>query len=323
MADITFEYFESTRLVHVPNLTTSRLIKPAILQFLEMTMIAKFRLIVLTSLVAPSAFASSQAHLIQAVQQAPTITSVQSPAGSALAATGVSLAIHVLSPNGLVVPDGTVVVSDGATITDSVPVMNGAATLTKAFSSVGVHQLIACYSGDTNFSPSCSSSLDLTALAPYTLQQSNPSAVIEGSASFTDRLTVIPAKGFVGVVQLTCQVPSDQCRLSPSSVSFSGDGKSQFVMVSFIPSPPPPALGFIALPLIGLIRLQIRRKSDQFRVLAFLLTAVMLLGLAGCGPVVKIPFDTTDFTMRVDATSGAYSQAVIYQIQVDTDIAKQ
>jgi Bacterial Ig-like domain (group 3) len=286
-------------------------------------MIAKRWLIALTSLLTPSVFASTQAHLVQSVLQAPTNTSVQSPAGLALAATGVSLAIHVVSPNGLVVPDGTVVVSDGAIVMDSVPVINGTATLTSALSSVGVHQLVACYSGDSNFSPSCSSSLNLTALAPYTLQQSNPSAVIESSTSFTDRLNVIPAKGFVGVVQLVCQVPSDQCELSPSSVSFSGDGKSQVVKASFIPSPLPPAISFIALPLIGLIGRQIRRKSNQPPTLAFLVTAIMVLGLAGCGPIVKIPFNSTNFTMRVDATSGAYSQAVMYQIQVNTDIVQQ
>jgi Bacterial Ig-like domain (group 3) len=286
-------------------------------------MTAKFWLIVLTSLVVPSAFASTQAHLIQSVQQAPTITSVQSPAGSALAAAGATLAVQVISPNGLVVPDGIVVLSDGAIVMDSVPIINGTATLTKAFSSLGVHQVVACYSGDDNFLPSCSSPVTLTALAPYTLLQSSPSAVIEGSTSFTDNLSVIPAKGFVGVVQLVCQVPSDQCELSPSSVSFSGDGKSRVVKASFIPSPLSPAISFIALPLIGFMRRQILRKSNQPRALAILVVASMLLGLAGCGPVVKIPFESTNFTMRVDTTSGAYSQAVMYQIQVNTDIAKQ
>jgi hypothetical protein len=48
----------------------------------------------------------------------------------------------------------------------------------------------------------------------------------------------------------------------------------------------------------------------------------MLFGLAGCGPDVSFPIDWTNLTMRVNATSGTYSQAVTYQIQVDT-IAKQ
>lgn len=290
-------------------------------------MIAKSLLSILATVVMPTAYLSAQAHLIQVVQQAPTTTSVQAPTGSALASSGVVLAIRVVSTNGLVVPDGTVVVSDGSTAMGSVSVINGEATMTEAFSSLGTHQLIACYSGDGNFSSSCSSPASLTALAPYTLKQSNPSAVVENSTPFVDKLSVIPAKGFVGVVQLACQVSSDQCGLSPSSVSFSGDGKPQIVQASFIPAAvpaaPSPAGGLIVLPLIGLIGYQIRNKHSRLRLLAFLVTGTMLLGLAGCGPNVEFPFNPADFTMHVNATSGTYSQTVMYQIQVDTDIAKQ
>jgi hypothetical protein len=159
-------------------------------------------------------------------------------------------------------------------------------------------------------------------LAPYILQQSNPSAVVENSNPFVDKLSVIPAKGFVGVVQLACQVTSDQCHLSPSSVSFSGDGKPQVVETSFIPSPSSPAAGFIAIPLIGFIGFRLCRKRSRLRAPAFVVAVIMLFGLAGCGPDVSFPIDWTNLTMRVNATSGTYSQAVTYQIQVDT-IAKQ
>jgi Bacterial Ig-like domain (group 3) len=289
----------------------------------ETTVTAKSLLTILFSFVIPTAYTSAQAHLIQVIQQAPTATSVRTSTGSALASSGIVLAIKVASSNGLVVPDGTVVVSDGSTAMGSVPVIDGEATMTQVFSSLGTHQLIACYSGDNNFSSSCSSPASLTALAPYTLKQSNPSAVIENSTPFVDKLSVLPAKGFVGVVQLACQASSDQCALSPSSVSFSGDGKPQIVQASFLPSAPSPAGGLIALPLIGLIGFQIRNKQSRSRAVAFFATATMLLGLAGCGPNVEVPFNAADFTMCVNATSGTYSQSVMYQIQVDTDIVKQ
>ena len=285
---------------------------------------AKSWLIILTSLVSPSAYASTQAHLVQLVQQAPTVTSIQSPGGSAaLATTRAALVIQVVSASGLVVPDGSVAVSDGSTILGSATIISGTANITESFLSLGVHHLIACYSGDANFAPSCSSPTSLDTVAPYTLQQTNSSVTIEGSIAFTDKLSIIPAKGFVGVVQLACQVPANSCRLSPSSVSFSGNGKPLVVEASFIPSPSPPTASFIALPLIGIIGFQINRKHNQSRLLAFLLTATLLLGLTGCGPFVAIPFNSANFAMSVKATSGGYSQAVMYQIQIDTDIAKQ
>jgi hypothetical protein len=286
-------------------------------------MTVKSWLIILTSFVAPSAYASTQARLTQLVEQAPTVTSIQSQVGAELAATGITLAIRVVSANGLVVPDGTVAVSDGSVALDSVPIINGTATVTAAFSSLGAHQLIACYSGDSNFSSSCSSPKILTALAPYTLQQSTPTGVVENANPFIDKLSVIPAKGFVGVVQLVCQVPSGQCGLSPSSVSFSGDGKPQVVKASFVPSPSSRTASFIALPLMGFIGFRIRRKYNPSRFLTSLLAAAMLLGLAGCGPTVSFPFDSTTVMMRVNATSGAFGQAVMYQIQVDTSTANQ
>jgi hypothetical protein len=286
-------------------------------------MTAKSWLIILASFVTPLTYASTQVHLTQIVQQAPTLTSVQSPAGSQLATTRVALAVQVASTNRLVVPDGTVTLSDGSTLMDSAPLINGSATMTETFSSLGLHQLLTCYSGDGNFSSSCSSPITLTSLAPYTLKQSNPSIVLESSNPFTDKLSVIPAKGFIGVVKLACQVPSGQCGLLPSSVSFSGDGKVQVVEASFIPSPSPPTVSFIALPLLGFIRFRLRRRPSESRVLTFLFAATILLGLTGCGPTVSFPFDPTAVTMNVNATSGDYSQAVTYQIQVDTIIAKQ
>jgi hypothetical protein len=125
------------------------------------------------------------------------------------------------------------------------------------------------------------------------------------------------------LVHLSCQVPSNQCNLSPTSVSFSGNAEPQIVETSFIPSPSGPSSGLLMLPFVGLVGLQIRRARKIVRSLSFLVGVAALLGLTGCGPIISIPVDVTDFTMVVNSTSGAYSQAVTYQIQVDTDIPKQ
>ena len=271
---------------------------------------------ILTVLSASAMSASTQASLTQLVQQAPTVTSVQSPTGLLVPAIGATLIIQVISSNGIIVSDGTVVLAEGSTAVGSEQLVNGQATIPEGFSSLGIHQVVACYSGDSNFSSSCSSPTTLTALAPYTLQQSKMSAVIENSDPFTDKLTVIPAKGFVGIVQLVCRVPSDQCRLSPASVSFSGDGRPQVVETSFIPSPPSSTAGFIVVPLMALIGFSRKRKWSHILIAS--ITVTMVLGLVGCGPVVSVPLDLNNVTMRVNATSGSYSQSVMYQIQVDT-----
>jgi Bacterial Ig-like domain (group 3) len=288
-----------------------------------MTMTAKTWLIIHMCFMESLAHASTQAQLVQQVNRAPTTTSVKSSGGSALAGTGVALTITVASTNGIAIPDGTVALSDGQTALGSVPIDSGRVTVSESFSSFGVHQLIACYSGGENFLSSCSIPMSLTTLVPYSLQQGTSSGLVESSKPFVDKLRVIPANGFSGLVHLSCQVPSNQCKLSPASVSFSGNGEPQIVETSFIPSPPVPSSGFLMLPFVGLIGFQIRRTQKIVRNLIFLAVVAALLGLSGCGPVISIPVDVTNFTMVVNSTSGAYSQAVTYQIQVDSDIPKQ
>jgi hypothetical protein len=158
----------------------------------------------------------------------------------------------------------------------------------------------------------------LTSLPPYTLQQGTSSSVINAPSPFVDKLKVIPAKGFVGVVQLACQVPAYKCALSPSSVTFSGDGQTQTVQVSFIPSTTTALAGLLGLPFIGLVGTGFRRRASLSAKLIVLASAGALLALTGCGPIVSVPLNTADYTMLVNSTSGTYSQAVSYDIHVDT-----
>jgi hypothetical protein len=265
-----------------------------------------------------SAEGSTQASLVQVVHQAPTATYLQVPASPALTAGEVTVTIHVVSSNGLTIPNGAVAVSDGSTSLGEFAVSNGNATGTISVKSLGAHELTACYLNSDNYAPSCSSPVMLTSLPPYTLQQGTSSSVINAPSPFVDKLKVIPAKGFVGVVQLACQVPAYKCALSPSSVTFSGDGQTQTVQVSFIPSTTMALAGLLGLPFIGLVGTGFRRRASLSAKLIVLASAGALLALTGCGPIVSVPLNTADYTMLVNSTSGTYSQAVSYDIHVDT-----
>ena len=270
-----------------------------------------------------SAEASTQASLVQVVHQAPSTTYLQVPANSARTTGEVTVNIQVVSSNGLTVPDGFVVVSDGSTLLGKFTITNGSATGAVNIQSLGTNELTACYLSSANYEPSCSSPVLLTALAPYTLQQGIPSSEINAPSQFVDKLQVIPTTGFTGVVQLACQVTAYTCALSPSSIKFSGDGQMQIVKVTFTPSNTTALAGLLGLPLIGLAGTRLRRRGSISRKLVVLAGGFALVALTGCGPIVSLPFSATNYTMLVNSTSGSYSQAVSYDIRVDTTGTKQ
>jgi hypothetical protein len=270
-----------------------------------------------------SAEGYTQANLVQVVRQAPTTTYLQVPASPAHPAGEAKVTIQVVSSNGLIIPNGVVTVSDGSTSLGDFPVSNGNAIGAVSVESLGTHELTACYLNSGNYAPSCSDPVTLTSLPPYTLQQGISSSVINAPSPFVDKLEVIPAKGFVGIVQLACQVPAYKCSISPSSVSFSGDGQTQTVQVTFIPSTTTTLAGLLGLPLIGLIRSGLRRRASLSVKLTVLTSAGALLALTGCGPIVSLPLNTASYTMLVNSTFGTYSQAVSYDIHVETVGTKQ
>ena len=281
-------------------------------------MCVRFSLALLFCLLWTSAKASTQASLVQLVHQAPSTTYLQVPANSAHTAGEVPVNIQVASSNGLTVPDGFVTISDGSTLLGKFTITNGSATGTVNLQSLGTNELMACYISSTNYGPSCSSPVMLTAVAPYTLQQGISSSEINAPSQFVDKLQVIPTKGFTGVVQLACQVPAYTCALSPSSVKFSGDGQTQTVKVTFTPSTPTALAGLLGLSLIGLVGTRLKRRGYISGKLVLLASGFALVALTGCGPIVSLPFSATNYTMLVNSTSGSYSQAVSYDIRVDT-----
>jgi hypothetical protein len=267
---------------------------------------------------ASSAMGSTQASLVQVVHQAPSTTSLQIVGGSAHAAGDVTVNVQVFSSNGLTISDGIVAISDGSTSLGQFTVYNGTAAGTINIKSLGTSELTACYLNSNNYAPSCSSPVMLTSIPPYALQQGISSSVINAPSPFVDELKVIPARDFVGVVKLGCQVPTYRCALSPSSLTFSGDGRIQTVQVTFIPSTTAAVAGLLGLPLIGLVGTGFKRRRSISAKLVVLVSAGALIALTGCGPIVSLPFNAANYTMLVNSASGTYSQAVSYDIRVDT-----
>ena len=284
-------------------------------------MTMKLWLAVFVPLINPPFRALSQAQLTQVVRKAPSSTTIQSPNKTIFASTAAPLQINVTSTTGITLPDGTVALADGSVVIADVPLISGAAMLAETFSTMGVHQLTACYLGGANFSTSCSVPMNLTVVAPYALQQTSESGVINAPSTFSDKLKVIPAASFSGLVQLACAAPANGCSLSTSSLKFSGDGVTQLVEVSFAPSTASPLAGFMILPFIGLVVVPTKRRT--VRGMAFLVGLGVLAFGTGCGPVVSIPFSKANYSVLINSTSGAYSQAVTYDIQVDTTGTKQ
>jgi Bacterial Ig-like domain (group 3) len=266
-----------------------------------------------------SAGASTQATLTQVVSPAPTTTLLNQPPGTLFASSEFPLLIQVTSGNGLVVPNGNVTLTDNSKLVGNASVDNGRVIFTQIVASVSGHLLVACYTGSPNFSASCSAPLNVSTLAPYLLKQTNPSGMVDAPKVFVDNLKVIPAKGFSGTVQLTCQVSSYSCNLSPSSISFSGNGSMKTVKAAFSPTATSTSAELFGLPIIGLLGLLIKRSRSRWIGVPFLLSSALLLCVLGCGPVISIPVSGASQTMTVNATSGSYSDAVTYQIEVETN----
>jgi Bacterial Ig-like domain (group 3) len=266
--------------------------------------------------------ASTKARMTQLVVPASTVTSLAEPTGAVFASTVVPLTIAVTSSNGPIIPSGEVILTDNSKALGNLFVDDGAANFNQIYSDVGNHLLVACYDGAANFSPSCSAPINISVLPPYLLTQTKSSGSADAPKAFEDDLRVIPTKGFSGVVQLKCQASSFSCSLSPSVVSLSGDGKAQIVKAVFTPVAASPMTRLSGLPIVGILGVVFARRRRRYGRTLLFLCGTCLLCIAGCGPIISIPVSNTTQTMVVTSTSGSYSQAVTYQIEVVADAAQ-
>jgi hypothetical protein len=261
--------------------------------------------------------ASTQAHHMQTVQRAPTVTTVQAPTGTIFPLGSIPLIIHVRAGDGTDGPNGIATLSFDGAPTPAAQVVNGLATAVTSIGTLGIHLVSACYSGSDNFLPSCSPSVPVTAVAPYVLQQESPLGAATPYTSFTSNLDVISAAGFAGSVQVICASDGGECSVSPATLIFSGNSETKAVKVSFTPTTPAAVSGVIMAPLMAFSALS-RRKGRRGVKKLFLLFGgtLVLFGATGCHALsyAIVPWSSS---LYVTATSQAYTQAVTYQITIN------
>lgn len=105
------------------------------------------------------------------------------------------------------VPSGSISLSvDGGAAT-TLPLTNGVATYSFSSTTTGAHVLTATYSGDATFATS-SGTLTLNvggtaAAGIFSLTVSPPSATVASGSSTTGTLTIVPANGYTGTINLS------------------------------------------------------------------------------------------------------------------------
>jgi len=141
--------------------------------------------------------------------------------------------ISVTSNTGSTVPTGTIslTIDGGTPITGIALTSNGTATYTTSFSTVGSHQLVAKYSGDSTHA---SSTGVLTVTVPTTTSGSGSFALaatnvsVAQGASGSSTITVTPKSGYTGTVDLSFDTSNDSALQNLcwefTNMNSSGDG---------------------------------------------------------------------------------------------------
>jgi len=200
-------------------------------------------------------------------------------------------------------PTGSVTFVAGSTTLGTATLANGVAMLQTSFAAAGSYSVIANYSGDANNAQSASGTVMITIIAPdFTIAANPQNLTIQAGQSGTVTLTLTPAGGYTGTVNLSCTgLPSEaSCTFSPSALTPSGNsavtgqltisttaassaslGNHQPANIPWIPT------GTLAL--AGLVGLAIsparnRRWNSRLRVMSMLLILTAgWISLQGCG----------------------------------------
>jgi hypothetical protein len=167
---------------------------------------------------------------------AASTTALSASSASIAAGQSVTFTATVTGPTGnTTIPTGSVTFYDGATALGSGTLnASGAATYSTSSLAVGNHAITAAYAGNTNFAASTSAVTTITvstAPAPGFALSNSGNITVEASTATgnTSAITVTPANGFTGTVNLTCVVtmtPANAsspatCNITPS-VAISG-----------------------------------------------------------------------------------------------------
>jgi len=129
-----------------------------------------------------------------------------------------------INPTGVLLPTGTVNFVDTfngtpTTVASNVPVNSASEAFTlPGISSfvAGNHSIVANYSGDASFNASTSAPVTFTLTTTGTFTVSGTAATVTAGSSGTSTITVTPAGGFTGIVNVTCPTPPPGVTCSPN-----------------------------------------------------------------------------------------------------------
>lgn len=183
--------------------------------------------------------ATSPAYTQVVTNTLPTVTTVLSGRNSSPTGTPVTFTAIVTAITG--VPTGTVRFYDGGVLFGTGTLVNGVATATEPGTSLvtlGIHQITAIYSGDTNFDPSNSAIMNQY-VVPYnttTVLTTTPNPSTQGGALFTATVTrgvgapPLPLPGTVNFYDGSTLIPgtvtfdpvTGVANFTPTDLHFSG-----------------------------------------------------------------------------------------------------
>ncbi|MGC2398155.1 MAG: choice-of-anchor D domain-containing protein [Acidobacteriaceae bacterium] len=287
-----------------------------------------------------------QSILLSATGTTAGTTTTISVATPTYGSTAVSATI--LATSGSLVPVGSVVfVVDGATQPPITVNSSGAATLPSTVSNalaVGSHTIDATYtSSSAGFSGSLATRIFSVSPAPPSIgiAAGNTSLTVTAGSSVTDTLTITPAGGYTGALQLSCSgLPENAtCSFQPATVTLTSSSGAQATMLtiqtagngaenrSLLPrdNSMRPAAVFWGLFLLGAGRRRPRltRGKGAVAVLAWI---ICVCALSGCGqgggstakttpPSPVTPPGTSTVTVTASA-SGSTVQIVTLKLTV-------
>jgi hypothetical protein len=282
--------------------------------------------------------AATSAVLTQVVGKIPTVITIIASAPAQLLSTGVTFTANVTAPS----PNatGTVTFMEGTTIIGTAPLSaNGGVIVTlttnanAAFATsslvTGLHQIVAVYSGDSNFAPSTSAPVPNT-VEDFTNTNSGVASqnIFPGAATtYTFTLAPVSATTFLDDVTVTVAglPPGSTYTFSPSTIK-AGSGSTQITLnvqtSSSLsaqnrapqngPAPRnelPIALGMVGLLGLGAAR-KLRRKIPRTLMLLILTLGSLLpiAALSGCAGG-YFTLNPTTFPLTVTGTEGPIQHA--------------
>jgi len=235
-------------------------------------------------------------------------------------------------------PTGTVTFLDGTTAIGTGSLAAGVATFSTASLSVGTHNIIAAYGGDTANAASSSSPVVVTITAApagdFSIALSPATGSVSPGASATSTITITPSGGFSQAISLACSgLPANStCTFSPTSVTPNGTATSTSTLTiatdvktaSLSTKPLRTPGGATSLAMLagggslGLLLLRRRRKYPRLWLLqmglvaAFVFTSVMI----GCGHGASATTPTGTSQITITGTSGATTHSATYSLTI-------